>query len=393
MTSNYLSKHKVKLTPYGLYWGATLALCLVGLFISGYLAVSHYRVHTESSYQSFCALSRSINCDTVSQSPFSVFLGIPLAVWGMAVYSLMLILIFFSAHSTSDQRRVWTILFLVALFCSLASVGFAGLSAYFIGSWCILCIATYGINFLLAYISWITRRRFQTEALSIALARDLHFLRTNIMWSGPLFGFLGVGLMLTILWFPAYWDISPLGAAAHIKMGMTDEGNPWTGAENPAIDIVEFTDYQCFQCRKMHHHLLQLLVQHPGKIRIVHRHFPMDHEYNPIVSEPFHVGSGRMAILAVHAAYHGKFAEMNDWLFYKAGLMPGSISLAEAAAATGLDVGQLSLALQHTPYRMLLKKDIHEGLRLGIVGTPSYLIEGKVYEGSIPAEILKSVIE
>jgi protein-disulfide isomerase len=58
-----------------------------------------------------------------------------------------------------------------------------------------------------------------------------------------------------------------------------------------------------------------------------------------------------------------------------------------------LDVNQLSAALQHAPYRLLLKRDIHEGLKLGIVGTPSYLIDGRIYEGSIPAEVLKPILK
>ena len=33
------------------------------------------------------------------------------------------------------------------------------------------------------------------------------------------------------------------------------------------------------------------------------------------------------------------------------------------------------------------------GMKLRIYGTPSYVINGNVYEGSIPAEILKPVIE
>jgi len=61
------------------YFGAVLALCLAGLAVSLYLAISHYRIHTETGYQSFCALSKAINCDTVSESPYSVWWGLPLA--------------------------------------------------------------------------------------------------------------------------------------------------------------------------------------------------------------------------------------------------------------------------------------------------------------------------
>jgi protein-disulfide isomerase len=32
-------------------------------------------------------------------------------------------------------------------------------------------------------------------------------------------------------------------------------------------------------------------------------------------------------------------------------------------------------------------------MKLGITGTPSYYINGRVYEGRIPAEVLKPLIE
>ena len=71
----------------------------------------------------------------------------------------------------------------------------------------------------------------------------------------------------------------------------------------------EFTDYLCFQCRKMHYYLRDLVARYPDKIRLVHRNYPMDHEFNPMVKEPFHVGAGKMALLAIHAAASGSFLE------------------------------------------------------------------------------------
>jgi uncharacterized membrane protein len=379
--------------PFGVYWGVALFLCLTGIGVSAYLAISHFRVHTDPGYQSFCAISKSINCDTVSQSPYSVLLGLPLAAWGVAIYAFMLLLVFISAAPEAGHRQVWTILFAAAFLCSLSSVGFAFVSAFFIGSWCILCVVTYGVNLLLTFWSWIIRKRFLAGPLVNAFEEDLRFLWKRIRLTGPVFGVLVAGLFSATLWVPPYWVIEPPIASAHLKSGLTQEGLPWVGSEDPELEIVEFTDYQCFQCRKMHLHMLQLLARHPNKIRVIHRHFPMDHEFNPIVVEPFHVGSGRMAILAIYAAIKGKFPQMNDWLFFKSNPEHGSLRLSEAAAAAGIDAGELAAALKHDRYRLLLKRDIHEGLRLGVVGTPSYLVNGKVYEGSLPAEALEPLFQ
>jgi protein-disulfide isomerase len=180
--------------------------------------------------------------------------------------------------------------------------------------------------------------------------------------------------------------------SAPIRTGITEEGHFWIGAEKPVLDIMEFTDYQCFQCRKMHYYLRELVARHPDKLRLTHCNFPMDQEYNPIVTEPFHVGSGRMALLAIHAAVKGKFIELNDLLFVMAA-SGKPIDLTEVAIKTGIDLHELQLALTHEPYMRHLLRDIRLGMKLRIYGTPSYLINGKVYEGNIPAEILKPVLD
>jgi protein-disulfide isomerase len=95
-----------------------------------------------------------------------------------------------------------------------------------------------------------------------------------------------------------------------------------------------------------------------------------------------------MALLAIHAAVNGKFLEMNDLLFAK-GATGQRIRLQDIAEDTGMDLQQLAAALTHEPYQRHLLTDIRQGMKLRIVGTPSYLINGGVYEGNIPAEILK----
>jgi predicted DsbA family dithiol-disulfide isomerase len=99
-----------------------------------------------------------------------------------------------------------------------------------------------------------------------------------------------------------------------------------------------------------------------------------------------------MALLAIHAAANGRFVELNDLLFAKAAVGQ-AIDLAEAARETGIDPRGLQQALTHEPYKRHLLRDIRQGMKLRIAGTPSYWINGSVYEGSIPPEILKPVLE
>ena len=69
--------------PFPVYFWTLMGLAAAGLMDAVYLSISHYRVYTDMTYRSFCAVTKSINCDTVSQSPYAILLGMPLPVWGI----------------------------------------------------------------------------------------------------------------------------------------------------------------------------------------------------------------------------------------------------------------------------------------------------------------------
>jgi len=192
-------------------------------------------------------------------------------------------------------------------------------------------------------------------------------------------------------WFPQYWHLEEPKAAHALPNGITDDGHPWIGAKNPDLVIEEFTDYLCFQCRKMHYHLRRLVESHPDKIRIVHRHFPMDHQYNPLVREPYHIGAGQLALLAIHAKNNGKFWEANDY-FYEIGARRETVETTRIASNLELTKIGLVRALHDNAYLSSLLSDIKAGIEHGITATPSYVIDGELYEGNIPPQIITKVL-
>ena len=64
--------------------------------------------------------------------------------------------------------------------------------------------------------------------------------------------------MLNIV-YPQYWKTKAPFPSPWIQTGLTAEGHPWIGAEQPVLEVHEFTDYLCFQCRKMHYSMRDLV--------------------------------------------------------------------------------------------------------------------------------------
>lgn len=388
------NKHKreIKPLPFSFYFWPVVILALAGLSDSIYLSISHYRVYNDIAYSSFCALSKAINCDTVSQSPYSILWDVPVPVWGIIAFLFFSLLLLLAKDKTAAPIRIWPLLFMLSLFFSLYSIILALISTFYIRSLCIMCILSYGISFLLLYTTWMIRNRFKGDRIFKGLKNDLRFLWQRKVFMTTVFLPFFALVIITKIFFPVYWNFEPPRFSAKIPFGVTREGHPWVGAENAGLVITEFTDYQCFQCNKMHFYLRKLLASHPGKFRIVHRHFPMDHTVNPLVKKPVHTGSGALAMLAIYAGTQDKFWQMSDLLFGIARQIH-KIDTAFLADKTGLEAHKLSRALHDPGIRSKLNRDILEGLKMGVRGTPTFVINNNIYRGQIPAKVLSKFLD
>ena len=60
-----------------------LVFCVLGLIVSSLSAYVHYRLLTEPGYTSFCSINATWNCETVYESRFGSFRGVPVAIAGV----------------------------------------------------------------------------------------------------------------------------------------------------------------------------------------------------------------------------------------------------------------------------------------------------------------------
>jgi len=407
-------KKQIKPKHFTFYYLPVLLMALTGLADSIYLSISHYRVYTDISYKSFCAISKAMNCDTVSQSDYAIFLGLPVPLLGVLGYLLFFIITAFSYRDVNGscsevnrkigldycsidngadkdvkgKKRGWHLLFIISAAFSAYSVFLAVISNYYIHSYCIMCILSYAVNFALLFLTWMIIQRFYKESFFKSLKADLFFIVTD-RWLKRINALFIIVVSALFIFFPDYWIKDTSLLTRNLPSGLTEDGHPWIGAENPEITIVEYADYRCFQCGKMHYYLRDLIESNPDKIRLVHKHFPMDHQVNPLVQEPFHVGAGKMALLAIYASSKGKFWEMNDLLYN----IKGDFNVRTLAKETGISAAELVWAVKSKEVKALLNRDMTDGFKLGVSGTPSFEINGELHFGTIPPEILNRFLK
>jgi uncharacterized membrane protein len=159
--------------PFYVYYLVVLVVAAVGLSDAVYLSISHYQVYTDIGYKSFCAVSKAINCDTVSQSAYSILLNVPVPIWGVLGYMIFLALLYQAWRFRLEKKYFWPTLFFIAFGFCLYSIVLALISSLIIKAYCIMCILSYGVNFVLLFYCWLIHKRFEKESIFKGLKSDL----------------------------------------------------------------------------------------------------------------------------------------------------------------------------------------------------------------------------
>src|ERR1700757_1539939 len=128
---------------------ATLALA--GVVIS---AVSLQR-HYANSSSDFCDFSQQFNCDIVNRSEYSELEGMPVAAIGVAGYAVLFLL----STLWKSRRETPTRLLIAASVGLLIALYLTYVEAHDLKTWCILCLASQLLIFLITVLSEIVKLR------------------------------------------------------------------------------------------------------------------------------------------------------------------------------------------------------------------------------------------
>jgi protein-disulfide isomerase/uncharacterized membrane protein len=370
---------------------AFLVLATVGACLSADLLRLHVKVHTDPEYRAYCAVNEWANCETVAESEYAVIFHLPLALWGLLAYLVMATLAVWGIRRPlSPPSWPFGLLFWTNTFSSIVSAVLFYISHFIIKSVCVVCIGTYFTNLLLVVVSFIELRRLDLSP-SRALANELGSIGGRL---SPLttFGSLFAALVV-VLWIsvPAYWRIDFSTGPEGLAIGATPEGYPWIGAGNPKISIVEFSDYQCPYCQRGHDEMRKLIQSHPKRIRLVHRHYPLDHNCNRMLNRPYHPFACFYAKMAFCAQKQNRFWEANDYLFQE-GRRKYPVSENELAEAIGISATRLAKCVKSDEPLSAIERDLKAGRALRIRGTPTFVVAERAFPGRIPKELLDSLL-
>lgn len=154
------------------------------------------------------------------------------------------------------------------------------------------------------------------------------------------------------------------------------------GNADAPVTIVEFSDYQCPYCHQVEPTIAAVLAKYGDKVRFSYRDFPLRniHEHAEMAAE-----ASRCAL------EQGKFWEYHDQLFKATNL--DKEALVGFARNANVDQQKFESCLTSEKYKAQIDKDLEDGRKAGVNGTPAFFINGISTSGAQQQDTFTRIID
>jgi protein-disulfide isomerase len=155
-------------------------------------------------------------------------------------------------------------------------------------------------------------------------------------------------------------------------------------AGNPKGDVtlVEFFDYNCGYCKRALSDVRTLVKADP-KLRVVLKDFP--------VLGPDSVEASRVALAVKNQLQGDKLFDYHVKVLETRGRVNGERAMA-VAKEMGLDMARLQKDMDSPTVRSALQENVSLGDKLGLSGTPAFIIGDEVIAGAVGLDPLRQVV-
>ncbi len=152
------------------------------------------------------------------------------------------------------------------------------------------------------------------------------------------------------------------------------EGNP-----NSKKKIVEFLDYNCSYCKKVHMDIKKLLNE-SNDFQVIYKNFPILSDNSVVLAK---------YAIVISEIDHKKFLQFHNEILATKGIVKGA-NLDKILKKINLKKENLVQRLNEASIEKKLQLDIELAQKLGLRGTPAFIINDEIVFGYIELEEMKA---
>lgn len=180
----------------------------------------------------------------------------------------------------------------------------------------------------------------------------------------------------------AQWR-SDMGKKKDVRL----DDRPVLGRRDAKVKIIAFSDFSCHYCEQASKTVDAILKDYGPDVALIFKNLPLDDK-----------GPGADA-----SAWFVAISQQNEskaWDFYRAMyenrdrlLSEGTPFIEKTAANLGVDIKQAKTALESKKVKDILAQDQDDGQKLGVEGTPYFLVNDLVVRGALPPDLFRAAVD
>lgn len=378
-----------------LFWVATICT-LAAIATHFYLTDHHYSLkYGEATSEGICNINSTMNCTKTTQSDFSEFLGIPVAIFGGLINLAFLLFLLgyrYPIVNRETQIKLGSTLKLMSLGIFAVSLIMGFISYVLLQTICPACTTAYVLSLISFASTWtmvsdnrglFTSLDIKLYPITLAAVFCLAFItHKDYMKSNNADEKLEI-LQLQI----EQWKNSP---AKTVTPAQALVMNPNPSAK---MKIVEFADFLCGHCAKAYPVIHKFVKSHPD-VEFSFQAWPLDGECNTSISQ----AEGTRCLLARVSQCAGEQQKewaTQEWIFsnqrYLLSKDQVMTQLQANSNSLGLDHDKLMSCVESDAAREAIRQQAKVGSDLNLRGTPSLWINGKKVPGGFSVLLLNRI--
>jgi uncharacterized membrane protein len=327
-------------------------LCRLALLFVLAASAALYVQYLDPAEAAFCGLGSG--CEAVRRAGFSYFFGsrfLSLPLFGLVAYGTVLV------TSLAAPRSRWTYFFTAS--GAAGAVVLIGLQALFVHAFCWLCLVVdVGALFAALFAHLDDREK-------LGKPEDARDPLRPVTW---------MALAIVSIAAPVVWvSVKPAPPVPSVIRALYEPGK---------INVVEFADFECPFCRKLHPVLQEVLKSYPkDRVRFVRKHVPL----------PSHEDAPAAARAVICAEEQGKGEELAGKLMELDPL--SATGERRAAVGIGVDVERFDRCVASSAPNARIEADTKLLQAAGMQGLPTTYVQGKRLLGAVSEAALRDAFD
>ncbi len=165
------------------------------------------------------------------------------------------------------------------------------------------------------------------------------------------------------------------------------EGRPVLGAKNAKVRIVAFSDFTCHFCQQAASTVSGVMKEYGKDVSLVFKNLPLDEKGAASTASKYFLAVAQQSEEKAWKFHDALFADRNRLV------TEGETFLKNTAQGLGVDMKRLAKDVHSKKVSDIMEEDQQDAQKLGVEGTPYFLVNDLVVRGALPPDLFKKAVD